>query len=395
MLTIAAAQINASGVGGISLDAVAGAAGLSRNTLYHYVSDRAELAFLCFFETCETMLAQIAAAKAQSADPALQLSRFIEINLAKEPDRLVVLGNYDLLGDDQRTRLLESEASLHAELAEIVARGIARGRFRPVPADVAADCLLGMLNWVRVANRWLADESSDERLARAITVMMQHGIGQEASRAPTGVPDVERLLAVNFDPFDREGLKEQKRQQILAVASQLFNRRGIDGVSLNEIVAELGATKGVFYHYFKDKSDLVVQCYERAFAIYDTFVEEGARLGRSGFEKAMITNHLNCQAQFGPAPPLILQAGLETLPVSYRADFIKRSRKIWHDVQAFLAEGIEDGSCRDADVKAMTEVAAGTFAWIARKNGSSKAPTAVTIADAICDILGRGLSCYR
>ena len=56
-------------------------------------------------------------------------------------------------------------------------------------------------------------------------------------------------------------------------ASQLFNRRGIDGVSLDDITAELGATKGALYHYLDNKADLVVRCYRRSFDLTERFAD--------------------------------------------------------------------------------------------------------------------------
>jgi TetR/AcrR family transcriptional repressor of nem operon len=46
------------------------------------------------------------------------------------------------------------------------------------------------------------------------------------------------------------------RKRIIDSARRLFNRRGFECVSLNQIMAGAGLTHGVFYSYFKSKSDL-------------------------------------------------------------------------------------------------------------------------------------------
>ena len=95
--------------------------------------------------------------------------------------------------------------------------------------------------------------------------------------------------------------------ELIAAASRLFNQRGIDGASLDDIGAEVGATKGAVYHYFDDKADLVTRCYRRAFELYDLIMDTAVEQGRDGFDKALIALHLNVQAQAGPASPLMLR----------------------------------------------------------------------------------------
>ncbi len=48
-----------------------------------------------------------------------------------------------------------------------------------------------------------------------------------------------------------------RRDEVLNVAQRLFGRRGYDATSVNHIIAELGMSKGAFYHYFESKEDLV------------------------------------------------------------------------------------------------------------------------------------------
>jgi AcrR family transcriptional regulator len=48
-----------------------------------------------------------------------------------------------------------------------------------------------------------------------------------------------------------------RRDELLDVAQRLFARNGYDGTSVNLIIAELGVSKGAFYHYFESKEDLV------------------------------------------------------------------------------------------------------------------------------------------
>ena len=48
-----------------------------------------------------------------------------------------------------------------------------------------------------------------------------------------------------------------RRDELLDVAQRLFARNGYDATTVNQIIGELGVSKGAFYHYFDSKEDLV------------------------------------------------------------------------------------------------------------------------------------------
>ena len=56
----------------------------------------------------------------------------------------------------------------------------------------------------------------------------------------------------------------QTKENILQVASQLFDQKGYDRTSMNEIAEALGITKPSLYYHFKDKERLVLAVVQRA-----------------------------------------------------------------------------------------------------------------------------------
>jgi AcrR family transcriptional regulator len=59
-------------------------------------------------------------------------------------------------------------------------------------------------------------------------------------------------------PANPEGTKrERTRKTLVAAAAALFQARGIDAVSLDEVAAHAGLTKGAIYGNFENKEDLV------------------------------------------------------------------------------------------------------------------------------------------
>ena len=65
---------------------------------------------------------------------------------------------------------------------------------------------------------------------------------------------------------------QQNRQQVVAAAARLFRERGVQAVSVAELMAAAGLTRGGFYKQFPSKEALVAEATGQA------FTELGARL---------------------------------------------------------------------------------------------------------------------
>jgi TetR/AcrR family transcriptional regulator, transcriptional repressor for nem operon len=57
--------------------------------------------------------------------------------------------------------------------------------------------------------------------------------------------------------------REKTLEKILHSATRLFNRHGFNAVSIDDVMAEAGLTRGSFYSYFSSKSDLYAQSVAR------------------------------------------------------------------------------------------------------------------------------------
>lgn len=53
--------------------------------------------------------------------------------------------------------------------------------------------------------------------------------------------------------------RRQTKQKIVRSARRLFNRRGFDTVSIDDVMAAVGLTRGSFYSYFESKGDLYAE----------------------------------------------------------------------------------------------------------------------------------------
>ncbi|MFK5912865.1 MAG: TetR/AcrR family transcriptional regulator [Woeseiaceae bacterium] len=84
--------------------------------------------------------------------------------------------------------------------------------------------------------------------------------------------------------------KIESRNNILSSALKLFSHRGFDNVSIDEIMANAGLTRGTFYAHFKNKQDL----YTKSILSANLNVEKDTSNladGKSQFKK-MVTDYL-------------------------------------------------------------------------------------------------------
>ena len=58
--------------------------------------------------------------------------------------------------------------------------------------------------------------------------------------------------------------RDERMEQTLGVAHQLFAERGYGDVTMEEIAAAVGVTKPLLYNYFGNKERLYIACMERA-----------------------------------------------------------------------------------------------------------------------------------
>ncbi len=395
LLDEAARQINERGASAISLSEIAERAGLSRNALYYYVTDRADIVFQCYLRTCEATTENLAIAFEEGGDAPERIRVYVERTLSFDQPALAALYDPDFLSEPHRATIFDLNQRNVETLESLINDGVQAGVIRPLHTEIAAQMLLGMLNWTLLSINWLEQKDGvalRESLTEAICDLFLHGLASVEGKSFANPIDVTSLTARSFNAFDRIQATQEKMAQLVDAASRMFNRRGIDGASLDDISASVGATKGAVYHYFDDKMDLVIQCYARAFELYARFVDVAREHGGDGFEQSMMILHLNTQAQASMAPPLVLQPGLLSAPEPQRGHFNQQSRRIWRLCEAIIREGIDDGSCRPCNPRAVADVSAGAFLWLQKWLPENYALTPMQIADTQCEILTNGLA---
>ena len=390
----AARLFNERGIAATSIADVAAAMDVTRAALYYYFDERDDLVFQAYERTCQIMAGDLEAADEDGRDGLAKTLAFAR--RALQPDRppIAVLGEIEYLKPAQRQIIARAAARNTRALRGFIEGGMSDGSIRPCDAEAVAQTINGFVSWIQITPTWLNSEEGEERTRDAahVLTMLKRGVGARGVQTPSVHLDANDLRARTDNPFDRDAAASAKIESLLATASGLFNRRGIDGVSMDDVTAELGATKGALYHYFEDKPDLVQRCYERAFDLYDTIAERAEKTGKTGLEQTVIGIHLNTQAQAGMLSPLAPLAGLRGLPDDLRGQLNLRAAAISKRYEAMGRRGVRDGTLRIDDIQAASRSGAGLFAWISKWRRNDTTAGARALGDEVARLYVRGLA---
>ena len=108
-----------------------------------------------------------------------------------------------------------------------------------------------------------------------------------------------------------QGHREETRTNIVRAARKLFNREGFHNVSIDQIMADAGLTRGGFYSYFASKDELYAEAI--TFILFEHPSEhwEGVDMDKEGpaLAREIVTSYLG-QAHFDDVDgtcPLVAQ----------------------------------------------------------------------------------------
>ena len=57
--------------------------------------------------------------------------------------------------------------------------------------------------------------------------------------------------------MDSKKIPTKKKQEIVEISKNLINEKGVNNVSIRDIVKSVGMAQGLFYYYFKSKEEIL------------------------------------------------------------------------------------------------------------------------------------------
>jgi AcrR family transcriptional regulator len=394
LLDQAARELNSKGISMTSLTAVADKLGFSRASLYYYVEDREDLMFQVYLRSSEIMARRLGEA-AQSGGGALRVvGDFISRTLDPDEPELAALSEIGLLDQAARETVLGVFEAVVARLASLLEAGAKAGNIRFCDFEIAARTIISIIHSIPL-NSALAQALRVTRgdIIAAANDILAMGFDADRSRTVNPPPiDFSPLLTQPGGLFDRGAQFDAKREKILAAASQLFNRRGVDTTSLDDIASAVGATKRTLYHYVGDKQTILSACYARTDRIFSFIREQAAAQGGSAIETLIAVLRANAIShQRDDIEPLRSSTGYDSLSDAEKVLATERGRVLVQAYRALCAEAHKEQSMRDVNRDCLLLFLRGAGSWLAKGLVLGDDQRKAQIAAEIADLLRLGL----
>ena len=182
----------------------------------------------------------------------------------------------------------------------------------------------------------------------------------------------------------------------MAAAMQAFSRKGYDAATVEDIAAAAGVSKGLVYHYFRSKEDILAATAEAWVSTLEGYMRRLATAEDTATNKLLAAQRLATEHVLGKWEFLQVQvefwSELHRRPEIARlhAQMFRRFRSL---LAAIIEEGITSGEFRSVRVQ---EVASLMMAMVdglvLQRMADRRALSWRGVADAMNDLLFNGLA---
>jgi AcrR family transcriptional regulator len=343
ILAVATEVFRRKGLKGASLAEVAQSVGLLTPSITYYFRKKEDLAAACLLRSIETYDGVFAKA-GREPDPASRIEASVRLYFALQSEIAKGERAAPLPFDDMKALPEPTADAVHAAYAQMFRRVRA---FFDMPGNTAAarrarsaraHLLLATLFWVPA---WIKryDVGRHSGVAEGVSDILLRGLkGDDGSWSC-----LERR-----DPLP-VGELDTPREAFLLAATKLINETGYRGASVEKISAKLNVTKGSFYHHNTNKDDLVVDCFERTFAVVQAAQDHAVDDSGSGWERLLAASSNLVDFQLSPQGPLLRTTALYAIPQEIRHEMVARINRQSDRFAEFVADGMRDGSIRAVD----------------------------------------------
>lgn len=154
---------------------------------------------------------------------------------------------------------------------------------------------------------------------------------------------------------------QKTKQQILETAMRMFSEKGLENVNVEDVVKEVGVTRGAFYHYFKSREELIGSVMYKSFEDDNPYLIAYKQVGLNALEKLRFVAKLSLRSHMDISDSM--RAQIEKLannPVVFKNEMIFQINVMAPYIEKLLNEGNKDGSINVVFPKQASQ----TIAWL-------------------------------
>lgn len=154
---------------------------------------------------------------------------------------------------------------------------------------------------------------------------------------------------------------QKTKQDILETSMRLFAEKGLENVKVEDVVKEVGVTRGAFYHYYKSREELISDVMYKSFECDNPYLLADRQEGLNSLEKLRFTAKLSLRSHLDTSESMRAQMKkLANDPIVFKNEMIFQVKVMAIYIEKLLIEGNKDGSMNVVFPKQASQ----TIAWL-------------------------------
>lgn len=138
---------------------------------------------------------------------------------------------------------------------------------------------------------------------------------------------------------------QKTKHNILETAMRLFAEKGLENVKVEDVVKEVGVTRGAFYHYFKSREELIAGVMYKSFENDNPYLLANKQKGLDALEKLRFAAKFSLRSYLEMNDSMITQMKkLANDPIIFKNEMIFQVNVMSTYIEKLLIEGNNDGS---------------------------------------------------
>jgi AcrR family transcriptional regulator len=190
----------------------------------------------------------------------------------------------------------------------------------------------------------------------------------------------------------RQRNQDTKRDAVLQTAAHMFLEQGYRRTSMSELAKRLQITKPALYYYFRNKEEILVECYRAGITLIETLLDKALVSRGTGLDKVKVYIEAYAKSvvlhDFGRCVSMLDENELSS---ETRKQVRALKRRIDASIRAYIEEGIADKSITPCDPKLASFAMSGAINWIGTWYKPTGPLTGLEIASHFSFLLTEGL----
>src|SRR6201986_1744748 len=190
----------------------------------------------------------------------------------------------------------------------------------------------------------------------------------------------------------RQRNQDIKRDAVLQTAAQMVLEQGYRRTSMSELAKRLQITKPALYYYFRNKEELLVECYRAGITLIEILLDKALVSRGTGLDKVKVYIEAYAKSvvlhDFGRCVSMLDENELSS---ETRKQVRALKRRIDASIRGYIEEGIADKSITPCDPKLASFAMSGAINWIGTWYKPSGPLSGLEIASHFAYLLTEGL----